>query len=363
MRGFAIPETAESKAPKAWVLHREHGDEKQVGTHNMAVQRDLYTLFSQDGAPDYRIEQEFSRLEGVVSDLRFWPDLCDDFIDFGSLSIRKLLSLFLATLFLRNPARKGSMIEFRQELLELLDQAPRDRHGIPAVESIVLGDREVPFDKDGWRAMKALSEDELHQQFIHSIRPQVGALAQGLMKKRWSMLFVDEPLFVTSTDPVFVIDPDLQPSQLLGKGAKVICPISSRRMLCLDDLDEPGDQYYPLDDTKAVGLYTYFTWVNTTGFMISPRPMPIVLQEMLEFMDDEKCRYEQDNPGNEEAEYPSSRGNGHFGIRLKCSATAYGKSHVTSGPLVLPAQEKQKIGRNASCPCGSGEKYKRCCGR
>ena len=24
--------------------------------------------------------------------------------------------------------------------------------------------------------------------------------------------------------------------------------------------------------------------------------------------------------------------------------------------------DKHKIGRNAPCPCGSGEKYKRCCG-
>jgi tetratricopeptide (TPR) repeat protein len=34
--------------------------------------------------------------------------------------------------------------------------------------------------------------------------------------------------------------------------------------------------------------------------------------------------------------------------------------------LSLPAQEpirKVKVGRNESCPCGSGKKYKRCCGR
>ena len=26
-------------------------------------------------------------------------------------------------------------------------------------------------------------------------------------------------------------------------------------------------------------------------------------------------------------------------------------------------RESQKVGRNAPCPCGSGQKYKRCCGR
>ena len=28
-----------------------------------------------------------------------------------------------------------------------------------------------------------------------------------------------------------------------------------------------------------------------------------------------------------------------------------------------PSKSRQKIGRNSACPCGSGKKYKRCCGR
>jgi preprotein translocase subunit SecA len=31
-----------------------------------------------------------------------------------------------------------------------------------------------------------------------------------------------------------------------------------------------------------------------------------------------------------------------------------------AGPGV---RSKPKVGRNAPCPCGSGKKYKRCCGR
>ena len=27
------------------------------------------------------------------------------------------------------------------------------------------------------------------------------------------------------------------------------------------------------------------------------------------------------------------------------------------------SEKKQKIGRNDPCPCGSGKKYKKCCGR
>jgi preprotein translocase subunit SecA len=42
---------------------------------------------------------------------------------------------------------------------------------------------------------------------------------------------------------------------------------------------------------------------------------------------------------------------------------------VFSGSGEAPAakkpvkRESQKVGRNAPCPCGSGKKYKKCCGR
>jgi preprotein translocase subunit SecA len=32
-------------------------------------------------------------------------------------------------------------------------------------------------------------------------------------------------------------------------------------------------------------------------------------------------------------------------------------------PTLKPTVKKKKIGRNERCPCGSGKKYKKCCGR
>jgi uncharacterized protein len=32
------------------------------------------------------------------------------------------------------------------------------------------------------------------------------------------------------------------------------------------------------------------------------------------------------------------------------------------GPRVLPVRHPDKAGRNDPCPCGSGKKYKKCCG-
>ncbi|MEG1887057.1 MAG: SEC-C metal-binding domain-containing protein [Oscillospiraceae bacterium] len=49
--------------------------------------------------------------------------------------------------------------------------------------------------------------------------------------------------------------------------------------------------------------------------------------------------------------------NGHTPIELFSKFTV---------PNVLPFKppvDTEKIGRNSPCPCGSGKKYKRCCGK
>ena len=39
-------------------------------------------------------------------------------------------------------------------------------------------------------------------------------------------------------------------------------------------------------------------------------------------------------------------------------------SHGDGGSSPPPAQrQEKKVGRNAPCPCGSGKKYKKCCGK
>jgi uncharacterized protein len=43
-------------------------------------------------------------------------------------------------------------------------------------------------------------------------------------------------------------------------------------------------------------------------------------------------------------------------------AYRYFRAHARSGPVVPRQRSVVKIGRNELCPCGSGKKYKRCCG-
>ncbi|MDB2614347.1 SEC-C metal-binding domain-containing protein [Chlamydiales bacterium] len=38
------------------------------------------------------------------------------------------------------------------------------------------------------------------------------------------------------------------------------------------------------------------------------------------------------------------------------------ENNYSSAPKGVPQQAEDKVGRNTVCPCGSGKKYKQCCG-
>jgi len=40
-----------------------------------------------------------------------------------------------------------------------------------------------------------------------------------------------------------------------------------------------------------------------------------------------------------------------------------GEDEAPLPPPVEPIQKDKEIGRNDPCPCGSGKKYKKCCGK
>ena len=56
----------------------------------------------------------------------------------------------------------------------------------------------------------------------------------------------------------------------------------------------------------------------------------------------------------------ASRGNGAAGPSRRGNGAAAGQAASSSTPYIRAAR---KVGRNEPCPCGSGKKYKRCCGR
>lgn len=290
LKGFATPESANGPNAQVYIYHRVTGVPELVSIKNIAVKNYLYAPLNERGGRtrDFSLESELAEFEGVMASI--WPALATDFVDLGSLPMRKGISLFLATLFLRHPYTYARQRKSWEQILQLIDSAPKDRSGIPRIESLLIGSqkRRVPFDVAKWRAMKDADENDLHRVFVDMIRTEAIDIAEGLMRKRWSVVFMDEPLIVTSDNPLFVVDPNMKRDQLLGTGASLMFPISPTRVLCCDDLQEPGNRYYKLSVEQAP-LYNMFTWVNTDDFMISPRHTDDVLIELEGLRNQAEC--------------------------------------------------------------------------
>ena len=273
LRQFIVPD-ANPKLEQVWIFHRKSGDPKLTGIKNIALEKHLYSPKLADGSRDPRLEKKLSDLEGTLSKL--WPQLANGFVDLGSKAIRQSIALFLSVQFLRHPDRRDSAIEFRKRLIEFVEQRPLNPEVYPDIQQFQIGSRVYSIDASDWPNYRDAGDELSIEMWRKMIEQDAILHAKMLMKKRWSIVFIDEPLFVTSDYPIYVPQPELERYQIGGTNAMILFPISPTRILCFDDLDEPANQYYPIANSNA-DMYNMFTWVNTDSFMISSRNIEGVL--------------------------------------------------------------------------------------
>jgi len=273
LRYFSVP-NANKRLDQVWIFHRREGDPRLTAIHNIAAKKYLYTPQDKDGTRDARLENKLAGLEDTTSQL--WPRLASDFVDLGAKSIRKYIALFLSVQFLRHPDRRDSMRAFRKRLIEVIEQGPHDNNGNSIINHIQIGSRVHPVDKSDWQSYRDAGPELDDKVWLDTIEQDAIKHAKMLMAKRWSIVFVDDPLFVTSDYPLFVPQPEMGRAQIGGNDAVIMFPISPTRILCMDDLGEPANQYYHLENKQA-DLYNFMTWVNTDSFIISSRDIYDVL--------------------------------------------------------------------------------------
>ena len=274
LRHFISPDS-NPRQEQVYILHRKTGDPHLTSIKNIALEKYLYSPKLPDGTRDHRLENKLCDLEGTLGTI--WPKFATDFIDLSSRSHRQIIALFLAVQFLRNPERREASLEVRQKIIESVRNQPVDADGNPAIKEIQVGSRKIPFDLAKWKEYENAEDESSVANWRNLVERDAVPTAEMLMKKRWSVVYVKEPLFVTSDFPVYVVQPDLKRFQIGGKGAMIQFPISPTRLLCLDDLDEPGNQCYHIPDSEA-DVFNLLTWVNTESFMISSRKIEDVLE-------------------------------------------------------------------------------------
>jgi len=280
LRFFATPDTAEADDAQAWILSKDAGDPILTNIKNIAARRYLYSPKDEQGIRHSKTESKLADCEGLLK--KIWPLLASDFVDLkGDESTRKALALFISLLHLRHPKRLEDTERIHRQITEHFDSFPKDQNGNPDITEIEHKGVVVPFNVSDWHKYRRASPEDIKKMFVSSINQNAIHLAGILMQKRWSVVFSDQPVFITTDAPVTMLNPHRERFGFASPGTLVSFPLSPTRVLMMDDRhDQPAGQYYPLAETGP-GIPNMLAWRNSERFMISSRHPDAVCAEIL----------------------------------------------------------------------------------
>ena len=280
LRFFATPETAEKDDPKVWLLSKDEGDPLLTNVKNVANSHYLYSPKDEKGQRCGELESRFADLEGLMTSI--WPLLANGFVDLHEdQSIRKGLALFVSLLYLRHPLRRTQVEKLHSHMVTLFESLPKDINGNPAVGEVKHKGVIREFDASGWTQYKSSGPEKKKELFVDSIKQNATYLAEILLQKRWSVIFSERPVFITTDNPVVMLHATKQVFGFTTSGTVVSFPLSPTRVLMMDDrLDQPSGRYYPLAET-GLGQANGIAWRNCERFMVSPRHPDEVCTEIL----------------------------------------------------------------------------------
>ena len=285
LRYFATPHSRNSAQPQVWIFSKNHddGDEKLTNIRNVCGQRYLYSPRHVGGERNWNLENKLTRLETVLGQV--WPMLATDFVDLADESLRKILSLFIAITHLRNPEVRKGIEPLHQRLVQMFESLPTDTNGNPFVGSIEYKGREYELDTSNWNEYRNLGKDDHDRFFADFIRSDAIYFANLLRSKRWSIIFSETDLFITSDHPVSLHHMTSEKFGFGTNGVTIIFPLSPSRLLVMDDSHhEPENQYYPLLNGD-VGPFNLNILQTANRFIITGRSVEEVLHEICLFAD------------------------------------------------------------------------------
>lgn len=223
-------------------------------------------------------EEKLASLESILSQV--WEQLANDYIDLDNIYVKKALALFLATLILRNPKMIDEIKDIHQAIVNWFENLPAEEKPPDLI---------AEFDE-----YKSASKNSFQEFFVKHIHSDAILIARLLLAKRWSILVSDEPVFITSDNPVAIVNDKHKTYGIKTKGTVIFFPISPTRLLWLDDLyNEPKNQYYPLECQDARS-YNMLIWMNAPRYMFSHRNSDEVLAEIMSYVDAYEGEYRQE---------------------------------------------------------------------
>jgi hypothetical protein len=180
---------------------------------------------------DYSFEDKLS-LEQMFGG-PFWDLVTTDSIDLCDITVRKALSLLVAVMYLRNPLHLEEMRLLHQQMVGFFSQFP----DLP--DAVEIAGETYELDKDSWPSYSNASEDDVKRMWLDNVGSATW-LAEMLMGMRWAILLSEEPVFITTDNPVVTLHPSLQFRGIKNAETSVVFPLSPTRLLHIDNrMSEP----------------------------------------------------------------------------------------------------------------------------
>jgi hypothetical protein len=286
LKQFAIPETKDSKIPKVWAFSKEHRDLKEpaiISILDAASSRFMYSPLDDEGNRDFNTDRKLTDLEELIS--KRWIDMCYDFSAFSG-SARKIISLFLATIMLRDQKSFNLIKRAHNNFRSFLDSLPKDDLGIPQVNKFIHKGKEYDIDLSDWRDIKYGSDNYIRQIFVDTINENSLHFAKILLSKTWSIRTFSKPILATSDAPFIMCNTTKEKYGIGTKGTIVFFPLTPYRALEIGGTGK-DNVCYPMSDEYA-HLINYLLWTNDCRFLYSHRNTDEVLLEIHSFVETQK---------------------------------------------------------------------------
>jgi len=284
LRHFATPASIDTAEPQVWIFSKHEGDPKLTNVKNVATKRYLYSPKHSAGGRNFEVEEKLEGLESLLAPI--WHRLATRFIDLEeNESIRKIVALFISTLYLRHPARMLDIENIHARLVAIYEELPKDESGNPQIAEVDYKGTIHPFNNSAYQEFKNAGPDETQKMFVDNLQASAIWFAEALMEKRWSVVFSEEPVFITTDTPVAIKHHERDTFGIRTPGTVVSFPLSPTRVLIMDDRqDQPKGNYYPLA-VHGPAPFNLTAWNVCERFMISSRPTDCVCAEMVALAD------------------------------------------------------------------------------
>lgn len=269
LRSFAAEN---GRRNKIWRFGKTAGDPELKPIDKVAVRFYLYAPKDATGQRDYSFERKLADLENWFGH-PIWRRLCTSMVDLQQPAIRKMVSLLVAVMYQRNPAQFEFWKEMHRQIVTFYSSLPE----LPT--QLEHKGKVYDLDHSTWPAYRDASEEDLKKAWLEEVGRAAG-VAEIFMRMRWAMLFSEEPVFITSDNPVTIVHPSLAFRGLRNPETTVIFPLSPTRCLHMDNRhSEPDGHYYPLAQPAA--NTNLLIWRNAIEHFFSHRDPDVVCAGLL----------------------------------------------------------------------------------